>query len=130
MNFLKGRANRAIYWLSIGLVVVLYAGISMLSRKQVGVSEGVLLAVAVPRLHDIGRTGWLTLVPIGIEVVGLIAAFSMLPLETAKIAMGVVTLVIAALMIWLGAIPGQPSLNSFGEPPVPGLGAWRKRNPS
>lgn len=126
MTFLQGRTNRAIYWLSIGIAGLLYAGMSLVFHRQVSVGEAVLIFIGIPRLHDIGRSGWLTLAPIAIEVVGGVAALTLLPHETARTVMGVLVLVIGALMIWVGVIPGQPSSNRFGEPPLPALQGWRK----
>jgi len=119
------RTNRAIYWLLIGIVGLLYTGVSIIFHAKLSVSEVVLILIAIPRLHDIGRSGWLTLVPITIEIVGMVAALP-LPLETAKTVMGVLVLTIGALMIWVGVIPGQLSSNRFGEPPPPGLQGWRQ----
>jgi hypothetical protein len=35
--------------------------------------------------------------------------------------MGIVTLLIAAFIVWLGLVPGDPAPNRFGAPPPPGL---------
>ena len=122
MSFMRGRINRAVYWLIVCVAIAMYVVIDLVARKPTGVSEVVLVFLCVPRLHDIGRSGWLVLWPILFEVGGAIAAFTLLPLATATAAMGVVVLVIATLLIWLGCIPGQPTANKFGDPPTPGLG--------
>jgi len=125
MGFLKGRTNRATYWLAVGVCVLLYGAIYYFDGGHLSVSEVVLLIVAIPRLHDIGKSGWWAggIFLAEFAVVGL--ALTLLPLEEARIATGIFTLMVAALMIWLGCIPGQTFANRFGEPPEPGF-LWKQ----
>jgi uncharacterized membrane protein YhaH (DUF805 family) len=94
----------------------------MFMEKPPKVQEILLIFLAVPRLHDIGRSGWLALPPLILEVVGVIACVAYLPPESAQVAFGVIALVLAGLMILLGIVPGDPMPNRFGEPPPPGVG--------
>ena len=123
MGFLKGRTNRATYWLSLGVIGVLIAVTVLVFHTQVKISEILLIWVCVPRLHDIGRSGWIAG---GVFLAEITAAIGSIFLfhdpDTAAAALGVVTLVIAALLIWLGCIPGNRSANKFGDPPASGIG--------
>jgi uncharacterized membrane protein YhaH (DUF805 family) len=121
MAFLQGRTNRATYWLCLAIIVLLLFLANIVARKPIALSEVVLVILCVPRLHDIGRSGWFMVGPLVFEVVGAVLGFTLLPAGVAMSAMVGVTLVIIGLVIWLGTIPGQPAANRFGEPPAPGI---------
>ena len=125
MGFLPNRTNRATYWLSIGVIAVTLLLISLLFPGDAQVSEALLVMLCIPRLHDLGCTGWLVLAPLLLEVGSMIATLTLLPLEEAKAVMGVVVLIIAGLVGLLGAIPGQILPNQFGDPPPRGL-TWKR----
>jgi uncharacterized membrane protein YhaH (DUF805 family) len=122
MGFLQGRTNRATYWFSLGIVAVLLAIIALVFRGPAKVSEFVLIMVCVPRLHDIGRSGWIAAAVVLAEIGVAIGGVFVFPVESFFAAMGVVVLLIAGLLIWLGTIPGEPLANRFGEQPAPGIG--------
>jgi len=128
MTVLEGRYNRATYWTAIGVTAILFVGISLVAKSPPHISEVVLVFLAVPRLHDIGKSGWLVLWPLGLEIVGAIIGLAILPKEAFLPVMGLITLIILGLVIWLGCISGQPFTNSFGEPPAAGIGFGRKSN--
>ena len=125
MRAFEGRSNRATYWTAIAVIVALMVAVTLWAGKPPHIAEIVLIFVGVPRLHDIGKSGWLVLWPLGLELVGGIGALIFLPRETALQVLGVVMLIIAGLMIWLGCIPGQDSENRFGAPPASGI-RWGK----
>jgi uncharacterized membrane protein YhaH (DUF805 family) len=127
-NLLKGRYNRSVFWLGLGMLVVVAVGARLIFHSSHGVSEVMIVLFAVPRLHDIGRSGWLVLWGIGIELAALILAVIFLPMVLFPLALGLAGLVIAGLLIWLGCIKGDPGHNRFGQPPAPGLGS--RRNPA
>ncbi|RRH74727.1 DUF805 domain-containing protein [Falsigemmobacter faecalis] len=99
-----------------------------------------LLAVAWRRLHDTGRPGWLALVPVGLNILGMVGVFSgILAFATLEKAgaesdtllslatfLGVngILLVLAAqfvmtvLLIWWCSRPGEPGGNAWGAPPL------------
>lgn len=129
MDFLKGRTNRATYWLTVGICISLYAAIFLITGDHVSVSEIVLLIICIPRLHDIGKSGWWSGGLILVELALLALTITFLPLEQAQQAMGVFVLIVAGLMIWLGCVPGQPFANKFGEPPAPGF-LWKQAKPA
>jgi uncharacterized membrane protein YhaH (DUF805 family) len=117
--------NRALYLLTLSLVILLYLTLNFVSSKHGSISEGVLIFLCIPRLHDIGKSGWFVLIGIFIEVIGLVVGFSFFSLEGAKAVEGLAVIIIIGLLIWLGTIPGDPTPNRWGEPPAPGVQFWR-----
>jgi uncharacterized membrane protein YhaH (DUF805 family) len=114
--------NRATYFLSLAIVVGLYVVVALVLPKPPSVAEVILIALGVPRLHDIGLSGWWAGGVIVAEILVAIAVFVTLPMASAMIAMGLFVLVVLGLMIWLGAIRGDTGANRFGEAPPPGVG--------
>ena len=106
MRVLQGRINRATYWLAVVVTLVLLTLIAILFPTVGPVSEGVLLIACVPRLHDIGRSGWLVVGPLLIDMAGWRLGFQISLIN---------------LVIWLGIVRGDPAPNRFGAPPPPGL---------
>jgi len=118
------RINRAQYWLALFILVAVNITLSILMHGR-ALGEWAFLIVCVPRLHDIGRSGWWFGAAILLEIVGgVLGAMSIEPLD---LVLGVIVLVEAGLLIWLGAIKGQLDSNRFGEPPLPGLQGWWKQ---
>lgn len=120
MTALKGRMNRAWYALALAVIVILLIAANMLSDKPVSMSEVVFIFLAIPRLHDIGKSGWFVLIGVAIEAGGLIAG-SFFPLEEMKGIAGLAALLVFGLMVWLAFIRGEPGPNQWGEAPEPGL---------
>lgn len=127
MGFLSGRTNRATYWLCLAILAGLTTALALWTGKAARVSEVILLFIAVPRLHDIDRSGWIAAGVIGLEYVSALALFVYLDdVDLAMMGMGVVTLIMATLMIWLGVIPGDQYGNRYGDAPPPGLSLWKR----
>ncbi|HWU79595.1 MAG TPA: DUF805 domain-containing protein [Caulobacter sp.] len=121
--------NRATYWAMLGLIVALTAGGAALFHKPPKVTEIVLLFICIPRLHDVGRSGWWAGGVMLAEIaVAFAAPFVLGDVEAAAVAMGVVVLVLIGLLAWLGAMRGQAEVNRFGPPPSPGLWFKSKSN--
>ena len=116
----KGRMNRAWYGLTLGVLVTLLVAVNILSDKPVSMSEVVFIFLAIPRLHDIGKSGWYVLIGVALEIGGLVVG-SFFGLEEMKGIAGLAVLVVFALMIWLGFIRGEEGPNQWGEAPEPGL---------
>src|SRR5215204_881364 len=57
LGFLKGRMNRATYWLGLAVGLAVFA-LLRIFMKDASINEVVLLILAIPRLHDTGRSGW------------------------------------------------------------------------
>ena len=114
---MRGRMNRATYWLCLAILVAVVAIMSVIGIRPPRIGEAMLMLMCVPRLHDLGKSGWWVLIPIGIELVAIVAAIAMFSTEDAYIVFGAVFLVVAGFIVVLGLIPGQPQVNRFGEPP-------------
>src|ERR1700741_4457841 len=54
----RGRINRATYWLCLTAIAAIFAAILAFTDRRVPYGELVLIVLCVPRLHDIGRSGW------------------------------------------------------------------------
>jgi uncharacterized membrane protein YhaH (DUF805 family) len=113
------------YWGAIlGLAIAFTIARHFDPKATIG--EFLIVLVCVPRLHDIGRSGWWAGGAIAGEVVIMLALLAAThSMKATMIGMGLYVLVCAGLMVVLGLIPGQPGENRFG-PPMPALG----RNPS
>ena len=114
---MRGRFNRATYWLCLGILVALVAAMSIIGTRPPPVSEAMLVLLCVPRLHDLGKSGWWVVIPIGIELVTIVVAVTVFSTEDAYIVFGAAFLVVAGFIVVLGLIPGQPHANRFGDPP-------------
>ena len=119
---LKGRMNRATYWLLFAGVVVIYGLLVTFMKKPPQIAELLIILLGVPRLHDIGRSGWWMTLLFGLEIGAI--AIGLLAVGTADgilIAGGLVVFVILIAMMILGCIPGQRETNSYGAPPTQGV---------
>ena len=121
MTFLRGRMNRATYWLGLSVLVLLYAVLNFVSSKPVPVSEVVIVFLCVPRLHDLGLSGWFVLAPIGLEIAAIVLGLALLPMDQVMVLLGAVTVLIGLGLLVLGALPGEPQANRFGDVPARGL---------
>jgi uncharacterized membrane protein YhaH (DUF805 family) len=128
-SYLNLRINRQTYWTILLPIVVLFGLAIAFLPKPPGIGEVILITLGVPRLHDLGRSGWWMAVPIGAEIVGIGAGIALGGFDGILIAGGVVVLLMAVMMVVIGLIPGQTEANAFGEPPPPGFG-WRKTEPT
>ena len=125
-NFIKGRINRAVFWLCLVMMVIIAVVARLAFNTGHGLSEGILVIFCIPRLHDIGRSGWHVLWGVGTELIVMGMGLAFLPLALFPLAAGVATLLVFGLLIVLGCLKGDPAANRFGEPPPPGLGSKAK----
>ena len=120
-RYLKFRINRPTYWMLIAVAAALMFLLAYFG-KRASVFEWALVLIGVPRLHDIGRTGWIMAGVIAAEIgVVVAAALSGGGAESINVAGGAFVVVTAVLAVWLGAIPGQPHPNKWGFPPASGI---------
>ena len=115
----KGRAARTEFWRYILVYLVLsilldILGIGLLSTVVGLALLAPTLAIAVRRLHDVDRSGWLVLVPI-------VPTFLTMSLFNLSSLLGLVfalaTVVCAAYLIYLCVLPGMAGPNQFGPDP-------------
>lgn len=118
----KYRMNRPTYWLCFGLVMLIITVFVLIGKPLKGGMELMMMFIGIPRLHDIGRSGWLVGATILGEVIILFGAlFAGASVDTLEITAGGVFLLVAALGVWLGLIAGDDHANRWGEPPLPGI---------
>jgi uncharacterized membrane protein YhaH (DUF805 family) len=114
--WLAGRASRREYWIwvvaAFGLSVILGELIHSGGSSAMTV---VLICAQVRRLHDFGRTGWWALGATLAPVAVMIPVWIAVSLTVGLLAAVVVEL---ALIVWIGAVPGDAGANRFGDPPT------------
>jgi uncharacterized membrane protein YhaH (DUF805 family) len=125
MFYKYGRINRATYLLSLAIMVAIYAlAIGFMTRPP-RVAEILALLIAVPRLHDIGKSGWwagaVILAELAVVFIALPFAISAKQIDILLIAGGLFVFAVLGLMIVLGCIRGQDGVNKYGEAPPPGI---------
>ncbi|RYD97802.1 MAG: DUF805 domain-containing protein [Sphingomonadales bacterium] len=125
MKALNIRYNRATYLTFLSIFVALIVVLANVMERPPGMGEVVLVLLGVPRLHDLGRSGWWMAAPIVAEI-GLVTAMLARgsSLEDMQIGAGALTLAILVAMIVLGLIPGEDGPNRWGDPPPNGIN-WR-----
>jgi uncharacterized membrane protein YhaH (DUF805 family) len=122
----QGRITRAPFWFGIMVVIAASLALNLISGPA-GRLLGLLLlwpqiCINVKRLHDMGRTGWLLLVPMVIGIACVVIGFVMgsgaeaMP-RPAPVPLAVAGLVSLAFLLWVGLTPGKPGANRFGEAP-------------
>jgi uncharacterized membrane protein YhaH (DUF805 family) len=137
--YLQGRSGRKEYWIGVALLLLVGVG---LAAFNVGGASGVTTFLWIliwnRRLHDIGRSGWFVLIPLGLIVVGTALGLMLGGDEVLKayeysqkgsgpvsergawLFIGMVVALIAVqfgFTIWLGVKKGDPGDNRFGPPP-------------
>lgn len=137
----EGRIGRQQFW--IGWAILLVAGFVLGMVPVLGQIIGLLLiypnvCVYSKRLHDMGKTAWLQLIPyavflvsmiVGVFAVGwgaVVGAFTgaesaagmgaLAGLGLFGLLMVLSALVAFGFLIWIGATPGEPGQNRFGPP--------------
>jgi uncharacterized membrane protein YhaH (DUF805 family) len=121
VHLLKGRINRATYWIIVGVAIAAALISGVVFKRPMPAAQVVLLIAAVPRLHDLGRSGWWAggfFIPETALIFGGGFVLSPQPYQSA---LGVAVLLLAGLLIALGALPGKAADNRFGPPPPKGL---------
>lgn len=137
----NGRIRRQHFW--IGWLILFAAGFVAGLIPFLGVLLSLALiwpnlAITVKRLHDMGQSGWLCLVPIVAGLIGLIAIFMtvgasmmtnyaaienedpaaiMAMVGPALGIIGIIALVQIGFLIWIGVTEGQRGDNRFGPNP-------------
>ena len=115
----SGRASRTVFWQYVLVYAVINVLLWVLGLRLIGnlLSLALLLpslGVSVRRLHDIGKSGWLVLLPLIPWF--LTAAFMFVFWPLAMVA-GLAGLICAGYLIFLYAQPGVAGSNEFGPAP-------------
>lgn len=125
MDYLNGRINRATYFMLLAALVGMTVVIAVAMPDGRLPGELMLAFIVIPRLHDLGRSGWYALGILLIEIVGLVVILSQLPFDQTSVGIGIMAIVMLVVAIGLGLVPGQAGPNRFGAQPKPGI-QWGK----
>jgi uncharacterized membrane protein YhaH (DUF805 family) len=120
MYYLKGRISRATYSVFLLAYAVVFAVAIAFQTRIPG--EVLLAIICIPRLHDMGRSGWWVALSIAGEGVAVIVSLVL------HVSLGLAAF--ASLIVLLGPalallfFPGQKGTNRFGDEPD---GFWERR---
>lgn len=143
--FLKadGRIGKRDFW--IGFLILFVANLVLSMIPVIGWIVSIALFYPMvclysKRLHDFGKTGWLTLVPFGVFALAMViaamtggmamlgmgaagseeaaATAAMAGLGMAGALMALAGLVGLGFLLWVGLTNGDPGDNRYGPPPV------------
>lgn len=131
----EGRIGRQNFW--IGFAILFGASFVVNLIPVLGQIIGLLLlwpqvCIHAKRLHDMGHSGWLMLIPFGVSVLaggiavatGGAAIFAGgyeaagAAMGAALLAFGLAFLVGLGFLLWVGLTPSQPGDNRFGPAPL------------
>ncbi|RYY24756.1 MAG: DUF805 domain-containing protein [Sphingomonadales bacterium] len=112
------RIGRKSFWICVALCAALYALLRVFSPYYgVGGIAAAVVLILRPRLHDIGRSGWWSIIPFGIAIAMLALLGTNLLSDALALQLFIAAGVVLALAIVIaGAIPGQPGRNRYGGP--------------
>lgn len=136
-----GRIRRSHFW--IGWLICLGLGVVTGWLPLIGFVISIALiwpnlAITVKRLHDMGYTGWLAVIPIVANIVGLIFILASVGISmftnmdrlenedpAAVLALmapmfgglAILTLVNLGFLLWIGLVEGQAGTNKYGPNP-------------
>jgi uncharacterized membrane protein YhaH (DUF805 family) len=137
--YLNGRSSRAEFWIGIALLLLVGVGLAFVNVSGAsGATTFLWIIVWARRLHDIGKSGWIILIPMGLMIAVSVAAFALggdklmnavrdsqangdeISERGAYLFLafvGALLLIQGGFTIWLGARAGEPGSNRFGPPP-------------
>lgn len=138
-----GRIGKQDFWIGFAIIFVVNFVLGMIPVLGMIVSIALIYPMVClysKRLHDFGKTGWLTLVPFGAGVVGMLLAVmmggaaimgaglagndsaaagaAMAGMGGAALVLMAVGLVCLVFLLWVGLTSGDPGENRYGPPPV------------
>ncbi len=120
-TFVGKRINRATYSVLLGVYAALFALAVMLQLRVPG--EVLLAFICVPRLHDLGKSGWWFGLALLLASAVAVAFWFATKSEDAAILAAMVALLIP--VVTLAFIGGQQGANRFGALPAGGIGFAR-----
>ncbi len=137
--YLSGRSGRAEFWIGIAMLFAVGIGLAVFQIAGASaVTTFLWIILWARRLHDLGKSGWTILIPVGLMLLASFAAFAFGGDELIKVMRfaqtnageisehGVRLFLIFACVIgviqggftiWLGSKAGEPGNNRFGPPP-------------
>lgn len=138
-----GRISRQQFW--IGALILIGAGvvagwIPLINVIFFFVSLYAWVCLYSKRLHDFGKSGWLTAIPIGLTIASFVLAMmtmggmaamgafegmdghygnpaAMMGAGITAMLLGLSGLVALGFLLWVGLTPTQPGDNRYGPPP-------------
>ena len=137
----EGRTRRSHFWIGWLICFGASAVANMIPIIGQLISLALIwpnLAIAVKRLHDMGKSGWLVVIPWVAAIVGGIAAIAMMGVSALSNASGledgdpaaimallgpamgiiaVIGLICLGFLLWIGLAEGQPGDNRYGPNP-------------
>jgi uncharacterized membrane protein YhaH (DUF805 family) len=140
-SFFTGRSGRQEYWISVGLLILAAFVLSALHMEAASAAITIMWVITwLRRLHDIGRPGWIAILPILVMIAAImigvaiggqaflqaIAAVesmnvrAVIPDKIAYLIIGVGAVAVICqfgFTIWLGVKKGDAGQNRFGPPP-------------
>lgn len=108
-KYWQARGSRAEYWTATALV----AGLTFISPgMSASAAAGPMLIFTIRRLHDFGRTGWWSALPLGFVLCGIgLVAFPL-----GLLIQGMLLVASVGFTAFVGLMPGDAGQNRFGEP--------------
>jgi uncharacterized membrane protein YhaH (DUF805 family) len=116
LKALNYRMNRLTYSVLLATLVAVYAIMLNIMERPAGAVEVIAAFLVVPRLHDIGRSGWWFLVLVAGEFIAIAIGWQG-GTEGILLAGGIYVLVALVVLTLLAFIPGEPCENRWGLPP-------------
>lgn len=127
MLLAKHRMNRATYWMCLALLAAWAVFAVFVLRSNRGViSEAIVALVCVPRVHDIGKSGWIVAGVLASYVIFVIGMAWNADADTILLSVGIVNVGLTFVLIHLGLVPGDPTANQYGDPPPSGIRLWSR----
>lgn len=133
-----GRIGRREFW--IGFAILFVASLVVNIIPVLGTLVGLALiypqvCVQAKRLHDMGHTAWLMLIPFGVTILAMIMAMvsggaamfsgdyasAGAAMGGALLALSLAGLVSLGFLLWIGLTPSQAGDNRFGPQPAPAV---------
>lgn len=113
-RWIAGRARRREYWAWMAPIFLLELLLAVLGPVGAIVAGLLRTLIWIRRLHDLGLTGWLV---VAFNIGTNALSFALLAFADAGNAALITSLVVCAMILVMGVIPGQANANRFGPPP-------------
>jgi uncharacterized membrane protein YhaH (DUF805 family) len=111
--------NRATYSAWLAILIAAYIILTATIERPPG-AEVAVAFLTVPRLHDIGRSGWWLLTLLAGEFLAVAIGWQGGE-HGILLAGGLFAFFALMVLVVIALIPGEPEANKWGEPPSPGF---------